>query len=108
LTGPCLANDGHDTSVSFAGKWARNWLAPLLANYNFSIARTLVLLTFDEGSTTGTNQIYSALLGSAIPSSKVGTINGTKYNHYSSLKTIEQNWNLGSLGTGDVSAAAFF
>lgn len=108
LTRIVPANDGHDTSVTFAGTWARNWLGPLLSNPNFNIARTLVLLTFDEGNTVGTNQVYAALLGSAVSSSRVGTTNGTKYNHYSSIKTVEQNWGLGSLGTGEVGAAAFF
>jgi hypothetical protein len=94
--------------VTTAGKWARNWLAPLLSNPNFNIARTLIILTFDEGTTSGTNQVYAALLGSAVPSSNVGTTNGTKYNHYSLTKTVEQNWGLGNLGANDVNAAAFF
>lgn len=94
--------------MTTAGKWARNWLAPLLSNPNFNIDRTLIILTFDEGTTSGTNQVYAALLGSAVPSSKVGTTNGTKYNHYGLTKTVEQNWGLGNLGANDVSAAAFF
>lgn len=48
------------------------------------------------------------LLGSAVPSAKVGTTNGTRYNHYSLTKTAEDNWGLGSLGQNDVGASAFF
>jgi len=66
------------------------------------------MLTFDEGTTFGTNQVYAALLGGAVPAAKVGTTNGTRYNHYSLTKTVERNWNLGSLGQNDVGAAAFF
>ena len=66
------------------------------------------MLTFDEGKTTGTNQVYAALLGSAVPAAKVGTTNSTRYNHYSLVKTAEVNWNLGNLGENDVGAAAFF
>ncbi|KAK3935752.1 phosphoesterase family-domain-containing protein [Diplogelasinospora grovesii] len=105
---PNMTNDGHDTSVTTAGKWARNWLTPLLSNTNFNGGRTLVILTFDEGTTTGTNQVYAALLGSAVPAAKVGTTDGTMYNHYSLTKTVEDNWGLGNLGQNDVSAAAFF
>ncbi|KAH8901738.1 phosphoesterase-domain-containing protein [Thozetella sp. PMI_491] len=105
---PNMTNDGHDTSVTVAGKWASSWLTPLLSNSNFNNGRTLIILTFDEGTTTGTNHIYAALLGGAVPSSKVGTQNGTKYNHYSLTKTVELNWNLGNLGQNDVSASAFF
>jgi hypothetical protein len=108
IANPPTANDGHDTSVTTAGKWARNWLTPLLSNSNFNTARTLIILTFDEGTTTGTNQVYAALMGGAVPSAKVGTKDATKYNHYSLLKTVERNWGLGDLGGGDVGAAAFF
>jgi hypothetical protein len=38
------ANDGHDTSVTTAGAWARSFLTPLLSNSNF-MQRTLVLLS---------------------------------------------------------------
>lgn len=38
------ANDGHDTSVTTAGKWARSFLTPLLSNSNF-MQKTLVLLS---------------------------------------------------------------
>jgi hypothetical protein len=39
-----VANDGHDTSVTTAGAWARSFLTPLLSNSNF-MQRTLVLLS---------------------------------------------------------------
>ena len=67
-----------------------------------------MILTFDEGSGGGTNQVYAALLGSAIPSAKIGTSDSTRYNHYSLLKTAERNWNLGDLGENDVGATPFF
>jgi hypothetical protein len=38
----------------------------------------------------------------------VGTANGTKYDHYSLLKTAELNWVLGNLELNDAGAAAFF
>ncbi|KAK4221330.1 phosphoesterase family-domain-containing protein [Podospora fimiseda] len=105
---PNMTNSGHDTSVSFAGKWARNFIVPLLSNPNFNIPRTLVMLTFDEGSYEGNNQIYAVLLGSAVPTSKRGTTNSTEYGHYSVIKTVEDNWGLGNLGQNDVGERAFF
>ena len=105
---PPTANDAHDSTIAVAGAWARGWLTPLLSNANFNIARTLIILTFDEGTTTGTNQIYAVLLGSAVPAAKVGTTNSTAYNHYSLTKTAELNWALGNLGQNDVGASAFF
>lgn len=105
----CLAaNDGHDSSLAAAGTWSRNFLTPLLSNKNFNTDRTLIILTFDEGLTTGTNQVYAVLLGGAISSAQVGTTDNTAYDHYSLLKTVETNWNLGDLGENDVGATAFF
>ncbi|KAI8952971.1 phosphoesterase family-domain-containing protein [Xylaria longipes] len=106
---PNMTNDGHDTSVTVAGNWARNFLEPLLSNKNFNTDRTLIVLTFDESENyLGSNQVYAALLGSAVPSSKVGTTDSTKYNHYSLTKTVEDNWALGNLGQNDVGAVSFF
>lgn len=38
------ANDGHDTSVTAAGKWMRSFIVPLLSNSHF-MKRTLVLIS---------------------------------------------------------------
>ncbi|KAF9890960.1 hypothetical protein FE257_005217 [Aspergillus nanangensis] len=105
---PNMTNDGHDSSLATAGSWSRNFLTPLLSNSNFNVDGTLVMLTFDEGTTSGTNQIYAVLLGSAVSSAKVGTKDSTKYNHYSLLSTVERNWDLGNLGQNDVNATPFF
>ncbi|RWA13173.1 hypothetical protein EKO27_g1939 [Xylaria grammica] len=106
---PNMTNDGHDTSVTVAGKWARSFLDPLLSNANFNKDRTLIILTFDESeSYLKENRVFSVLLGSAVPSSKVGTTDSTRYNHYSLTKTVEDNWALGNLGQNDVNAVSFF
>ncbi|KAG6808338.1 hypothetical protein H0H93_000245, partial [Arthromyces matolae] len=41
---PNMTNDGHDTSVTTAGTWAKNFLTPLLSNSNFNDDKTLILL----------------------------------------------------------------
>lgn len=38
---------------------------------------------------------------------KPGTEDNTAYNHHSLLKTVEDNWNLGTLGRGDEKANSF-
>ncbi|KAH8891789.1 phosphoesterase [Thozetella sp. PMI_491] len=107
---PNMTNDGHDTSVTVAGNWARNWLEPLLSNPNFNTDRTLIILTFDECENylALANRVYAVLLGKAVPSTRVGTSDDTKYNHYSLTKTVEDNWGLGDLGENDVDATPFF
>jgi len=93
-----MSSDGHDTSVTVAGKWLNKFLAPLLTNKNF-MKNTLVLITFDENETYSTqNRVFSILLGDSIPQELVGTTDSHYYNHYSEISTVEANWGLYTLG----------
>ena len=65
---------------------------------------TLVVITFDEAdydatgydtNYDGPNQIYTVLLGDMITP---GTQVATPYNHYSLIRTVEENFDLGSMG----------
>ena len=99
-----MENDGHDTTVDFAGNWSRSFLSPLLNNTKF-MNKTLVLLTFDENETyTIKNKVWSVLLGDAVPPSLRGTVDDTFYTHYSCISTIQANWGLYHLGRNDVNA----
>lgn len=102
---PNMTSDGHDSSVTVAGDWARNFIEPLLSNENFNIDRTLIILTWDECENyLIENRVLAILLGSAVPDDLVGTTHSTKFSHYSLTKTAEDNWGLGSLGKNDVDA----
>ena len=104
---PNMTSDGHDTSVTTAGVWTRNFLDPLLSNQNFT-KDTLVLVTFDENHTyTQQNRVVGILLGGAVPAELVGTTDSNFYNHYSELSTVEANWGLNTLGRWDVGANVF-
>ena len=97
-----MQNDGHDTTVDYAGNWSRTILTPLLNNTSF-MNRTLLLLTFDEDETyTFRNQVWALLLGDVIPPSLRGTTDSTVYTHYSCLSTVQNNWGLYHLGRNDV------
>ncbi len=98
---PDQNNDGHDTGVNFAAKWLEGFLTPLMKNPAFT-RNTLVVITFDEGDQGTKNQIYTLLLGEPV---KIGVRNNTKYNHYSLLRTIEDNFGLGTLGREDDKAS---
>jgi hypothetical protein len=95
---PNMDNDGHDTSVSFSANWLKSFLDPLLED-SLGMNGTLIHITYDEG--LGSNKIYNLFIGPAI---KVNHIIGTTYDHYSVLKTVEYNFNLGSLGQKDSTA----
>jgi acid phosphatase len=51
---PNMTSDAHDTSVTVAGEWLRNFLGPLLDDKNF-MQNTMVLITFDENGTVTQN-----------------------------------------------------
>ncbi|KAI6040767.1 phosphoesterase family-domain-containing protein [Pisolithus marmoratus] len=102
---PNMKDDGHDTGVGYASDWLNYWLVPLLQDANFNTARTLILLTFDEtGNYAINNEVYSILLGGAVPSNLKGTIDNTFYTHYSTLSTVQNNWGLDNLGQQDCNA----
>jgi acid phosphatase len=104
---PNMTSDGHDTSVTVAGAWTRNFLEPLLNNPKF-MKNTLVLVTFDENHTyTQQNRILGILLGDAVPAHRVGTTDSNYYNHYSEIATVEANWDLPTLGRWDVGANVY-
>jgi len=104
---PNMTNDGHDTSVTTAGIWSRNFLTPLLKNEYF-MKDTLILLTFDENETyTTQNRVFSILLGGAIDPRLHGTTDSNYYDHYSELATVQANWDLHTLGRYDVGANVF-
>jgi len=105
---PNMTNNGHDSSVTVAGTWAKSFLEPLLTNENF-MNNTLILLTFDETeSYFSNNRVFSVLLGDAVPKQLYGSTDDTAYNHYSIMATVENNWDLGNLGLNDKSASIFF
>jgi hypothetical protein len=97
------------------------WLSAFLGRLRFPGPNshlptgTLVVVTFDESDfeapwTTGLvspydgpNQIYTVLLGDML----TPAFREEGYNHYSLLRTVEQNFNLGALGKNDAGANWF-
>lgn len=97
------------------------WLSAFFGRLNFPgpkshlPKRTLVVVTFDESdfeatwtagklsTYDGPNQIYTVLLGDML----TPAFREEGYNHYSLLRTIEKNFNLGTLGKNDFGANWF-
>jgi Phosphoesterase family len=97
------------------------WLSAFFQRLNFPGPKshlpkgTLVVVTFDESdfeatwtagkvsTYDGPNQIYTVLLGDMLKPA----FREEGYNHYSLLRTIEQNFNLDSLGKNDFGANWF-
>ncbi|RDW56638.1 hypothetical protein BP5796_13103 [Coleophoma crateriformis] len=101
---PNMTNDGHDTTITYTGNWARTFIEPLLNNTYF-MNNTLIILTFDEVETyTVHNNPFTILLGGAVPADKINTTDSTFYTHYSMISTVSVNWGLPSLGRWDCGA----
>ncbi|KAF8126676.1 phosphoesterase family-domain-containing protein [Mycena galopus ATCC 62051] len=99
---PNIVDDAHDTTIDFAASFLEYWLLPLLDDPRVNDEETLILVTFDETETyTIQNTVYALLLGGAVPLSDRGTTDDTLYTHYSSLTTVQANWDLQSLGRQD-------
>lgn len=100
---PNIDNDAHNTGLAYADKYLHNFLPHYLTSSTF-MKNTLIFITFDEDDYKGDNRVYTVLLGSMV---KPGAVDSNHYNHYSLTKTIQENWDLGSLGRNDASADAF-
>lgn len=107
MMSPDMNNDGHNTTLEYATKWAHEFLLPLLADDAFA-ERTVIQLTYDESEDYNKpNQIVSLLLGNGIPKAQQGSDDSVFYSHYSMLATVENNWELSNLGRYDVGANVF-
>jgi len=97
---PNLDDDGHDSSLATASQWLKKFLNEWL-KLDDKLKGTLVVVTFDESeSHRGNNQIYTVFLGDMIKAGQVDK----EYNHYSVLRTIEDNFGFSTLNSGDGSA----
>jgi acid phosphatase len=99
---PNLCNDGHDCAASTADTFLGNEVNKILSSPAFD-SNSLLVITFDEGTTTASccglpssagGKIATLLIGNLV---KPGYQDATPYSHYSLVKTIEQGWGLSEL-----------
>jgi hypothetical protein len=100
---PNINNDGHNTGLGYAARWITTFLGPRLHENNF-VEGTLFVVTFDEDDYAHDNHVYTLLLG---PMVDPNAYDSTHYDHYSLLRTIESNWELGNLGRNDTRGNTF-
>ena len=99
---PDQSNDGHDTDVAYADKYMAKKFGPLLSDPKFT-SRTLFIVVFDEGGWFSSNQVYAVLLGEQVAKAKVLS---SRLTHYDLLRTIEDLFDLGTLGRNDSHATS--
>jgi hypothetical protein len=88
---PNLCNDMHDCSIATGDTFLKGFMPTILASPAF--ANSLVVLTWDEGSTsTGGGGKVATLVIS--PFGKPAFSSATSHSHYSLLHTIEVAWGM--------------
>lgn len=98
---PDLDNDGHDTGVAYGDKWLKEHFDKVLHSTKFP-EDLLVVITFDESSHNLDNKIYMLMWGPGVV--KASSTSAVRYDHYSLLRTIEDNLGLASLKQNDQTA----
>jgi len=94
-------------SISLGDNYLKSLVPNILNSNTFKTGRSALFITFDEGNgycpLNGSSEscVYSVWAG---PAAKTSFGTSKLYNHYSFPKTVEANWNLASLSTGDGSA----
>jgi len=101
---PDMCDSSHDCGVEVTDAWLGRVVAPILQSPAFD-ANSLLILTFDEGTTDQAccgrsplargGKIATVLIS---PLVKAGYRDPTPYSHYSLLKTILRSWGLDDLG----------
>jgi hypothetical protein len=80
-----------------AAIWLEGFLEPILADAEV-MKDTLVVVTFDESDTESNNHVYTVFLGGMVqPGGEIDAC----HDHYDLLRTIEDNFGLGTLGAED-------
>jgi phosphatidylinositol-3-phosphatase len=92
---PNMTNDMHDGTVAQGDAFLRAFVPRITSNAAF--ASSLLLITWDEGSTGsgGGGHVATLVISPRVPA---GFRSAVSHTHYSLLKTIENAWGLGCLG----------
>ncbi|MCQ4080035.1 alkaline phosphatase family protein [Streptomyces sp. RB6PN25] len=97
------SGNGNSTSLKTQDGWLQQTLAPVLSSPAWTQQRSLLILTWDESETEADNHIATVILGSqgSVPA---GTSSVTRYDHYSTARTIEEALGLPGLTANDTYA----
>jgi hypothetical protein len=105
---PNLDDDGHDPfynpkkGLQKGSHWLETFFQTWFPWDQKEMKGTLVVVTYDESEGNDKNdRIYTVFLGDMVKSQTVDK----EYNHYSVLKTIEDNFALPTLNSGDANAS---
>ena len=106
---PTMFNDGHDTNAIWSDEYLTNTWSPIFRDPRF-VKNRIIIITYDENGLkempSGPSEctkvqqgpVYTLFLG---PNVKSEHFLSSFYTHYNLLRTIENHFNLGTLGRCD-------
>jgi hypothetical protein len=94
---PNLIDDMHDGTIQQGDTWLSTFLPKVFSSSEYQAGKTAVYITWDEDDSSLGNHVATILIA---PSVKPGTQSSTLFNHYSMLRTTEEQLGLSLLGNG--------
>jgi hypothetical protein len=91
---PNLIDDMHDGTIQQGDSWLSTFVPKVLSSPEYQAGKTAVYITWDEDDSSQSNQVATVVVA---PSITPGTRSGTLFNHYSMLRTTEEQLGLGLL-----------
>ena len=76
----------HTCSVATGDAWLERFMPTIFASAQYRAGRTAVFLTWDE-TDDSENRIATLVMAPSVPG---GTINRSRFNHYSLLRTTQE------------------
>jgi phosphatidylinositol-3-phosphatase len=83
---PNVCHDTHNCSVATGDAYLRSLLPVIFASPDYASGRLLVVLTWDEAAGDSSNHVPAIV---ASRRTRPGTVSGTRFTHYSLLRTTE-------------------
>lgn len=97
------SGNGNSTSLKTQDGWLKQTLAPVMQSPAWTTQKSLLILTWDEDTSNPDNQVAAIVVGSqgTVPA---GTTSATRYDHYSTARTIEAALGLPGITANDTYA----
>ncbi|WP_344438484.1 alkaline phosphatase family protein [Kitasatospora nipponensis] len=97
------SGNGSVTSLKTQDGWLKQTLAPIMQSPAWTTQKSLLIVTWDEDTSNADNQVVAIVNGSqgTVPA---GTTSASRYDHYSTARTIEAALGLSGITANDTYA----
>jgi hypothetical protein len=101
-----IPGNGSPKSLRVQDAWLKRTLQPLFASPAWREQKSLLILTWDESSTTANDHIATLVVGSR-GTVRSGYVSRRRYDHYSTARTVEAALGLPGMTSNDAYARPF-